>query len=64
MRIITFAIAGALVVWAANSALAAKRHDHKSETTVQKTEQESTASPYAPGQQRFRREHHKRMSHH
>ena len=64
MRIITFAIAGALVVWAATSALAAKRHDHKSDTAVQKTEQESTTSPYAPGQQRFRRDRHKRNSHH
>ena len=52
MRIITLAIAGALVVWAANSALAAKK-DHKSDTTAQKTE-ESTTSPYAPGQQRFK----------
>ena len=52
MRIITLAIAGALVVWGANLALAAKK-DHKSDTTAQKTE-ESTTSPYAPGQQRFK----------
>jgi hypothetical protein len=64
MRIITLAIVGALMVWAANSALAAKRHDHNSSTTLQKTEQDSITSPYAPGQQRFRREHHKRKSLH
>lgn len=63
MRTITFAVAGTLVFWAANSALAAKRHDHKADTTVQKTEQESATSPYAPGQQRFRRDRHKKTSH-
>jgi hypothetical protein len=63
MRIITLAMAGTLVFWAANSALAAKRNDHKSDTTVQKTEQESTTNPHAPGQQRFRRERHKKTSH-
>jgi hypothetical protein len=30
---------------------------------VQKTEQESATSPYAPGQQRFRRDRHKKTSH-
>jgi hypothetical protein len=64
MRIITLAIAGALVVWGANSALAAKLHNQKSDTTVQKAEQESITNPHAPGQQRFRREHHKKMSQH
>lgn len=63
MRIITFALAGALVFWAANSALAAKRTVQKSDTTVQKTEQETT-NPHAPAQQRFRRERHKKTSHH
>ena len=49
------AVAVALAAFLAvptNSALAAKK-DHKSDTTAQKTE-ESTTSPYAPGQQRFK----------
>jgi hypothetical protein len=62
MRIISFVIASALVVWGANSALAAKRHMHKPDTAVQKTEQDTAASPYAPGQQRFRKERHSHKS--
>ena len=55
-------LAAIVAVSSGNSALAAKK-DHKSDTTVQKTE-ESTTSPYAPGQQRFRSARHKKKNAH